>query len=56
MFAAYFVSGIGGNLFSAYFNPHSESIGASTSINGVLTSMLAMVLINWSGFSGNAQL
>lgn len=56
MVSLYFASGIGGNLFSAYWKPTESSIGASTAINGVLTGILAMILVNWSAFNGNPQL
>mmetsp|Transcript_8931 Transcript_8931/g.15128 ORF Transcript_8931/g.15128 Transcript_8931/m.15128 type:complete len:174 (+) Transcript_8931:347-868(+) len=53
--ATYIVSGIGGNIFSAYCSD-ANSVGASTSINGLLTGVFAMITINWSAFSGNQQL
>ena len=56
MVSLYFTSGIGGCLFSAYWKPFDSSIGASTAINGVLTGILAMILVNWSAFNGNPQL
>mmetsp|Transcript_33600 Transcript_33600/g.51738 ORF Transcript_33600/g.51738 Transcript_33600/m.51738 type:complete len:163 (+) Transcript_33600:169-657(+) len=49
----YFISGIGGNLFSSFCNPGSISIGASTCINGMLTGLLALLVINWNAFNGN---
>jgi len=51
--ACYLVSGIAGNLFSAFCDHSSRSVGASTSINGLLTGILAVVLANWEAFSGN---
>lgn len=48
----YLASGIGGNLFSSSLNT-SSSVGASTAINGVVTSLLAMIIINWHAMSGN---
>ena len=56
MVSLYFASGIGGCLFSAYWKPLDSSIGASTAINGVLTGILAMILVNWNSFNGNPQL
>jgi len=51
----YLGSGIGGNLFSSYLQT-SSSVGASTAINGIVTSLLAMLIINWHAMSGNQQL
>ena len=50
----YIISGIGGNLFSSACNfSNNDSVGASTAINGLLTGMLAVVVVNWSAFTGN---
>jgi len=51
----YLASGIGGNLFSSFFS-RKKSVGASTAINGVVTSLLAMIIVNWHAMSGNQQL
>jgi len=48
----YFVSGIGGNLFSSVTDPSSPSIGASTSDFGILFGLLAMICVNWYEFKG----
>jgi len=50
--AIYFVSGIGGNLFSSVTAPGAASIGASTSDFGILFGLLAMVTVNWYEFKG----
>jgi membrane associated rhomboid family serine protease len=50
--AIYFVSGIGGNLFSSVTDPISPSIGASTSDFGILFGLLAMIMVNWYEFKG----
>jgi len=48
----YFISGIGGNLFSSVSDPSGTSIGASTADFGILFGLLAMVLVNWYEFKG----
>jgi len=48
----YFVSGIGGNLFSSYLSS-DNSIGASTSDFGLLFGLLAVIRINWNAFKDN---
>ena len=50
--ACYMVSGVAGNLFSAMCDHTSTSVGASTSINGLMSGLLAMVLANWEAFKG----
>jgi len=50
--AVYFVSGIGGNLFSSLTDPSANSIGASTSDFGILFGLLAMISVNWHEFKG----
>ena len=53
----YIMSGIGGNVFSsACMYDGDNSVGASTAINGLLTGMLAVVVVNWSAFTGHPQL
>jgi len=49
--AVYFVSGIGGNLFSSFW-AMDNSIGASTSDFGILTGLLSMIFVNWNAFKG----
>ena len=51
----YLASGLGGNLFSAYCSD-SPSVGASTCINGVVTGLLAILLVNWHAMSGRQDL
>ena len=48
---------IGANIFSSFcqFENH-KSVGASTSINGLCTGLLAMIIVNWSAFNGNQML
>jgi len=53
--ALYFMSGIGGNMFSAFCS-NGNSIGASTADFGILTGLLAMILVNWFEFSKSPQL
>jgi len=50
--AIYFVSGIGGNLFSSITDTGANSIGASTSDFGILFGLLAMIIVNWYEFRG----
>lgn len=53
----YFASGIGANIFSSVCQFEGKpSVGASTSINGLLTGLLAMIIVNWSAFDGNQML
>ena len=52
MAAVYFISGIGGNLFSSMMSDLS-SVGASTSVFGILSGQVAMVVVNWQAFSAN---
>lgn len=48
---------IGANIFSSVCQYEgSASVGASTSINGLLTGLLAMIIVNWSAFEGNQML
>jgi len=49
--AIYFITGIGGNLFSSYIQPDS-SIGASTADFGLLFGIMSMILVNWNAFKG----
>jgi membrane associated rhomboid family serine protease len=46
---------VGGNLFSSVVSS-SPSVGASTSICGLLTGALSMIFINWQAFNGNQEL
>jgi len=46
---------IGGNLFSSMLSD-STSVGASTSDFGILTALLAMILVNWNAFNSSQQL
>ena len=50
MFACYFVSGIGGNLFSAILGWDYRAVGASTSEMGVQPAFLALMILNWGAF------
>lgn len=45
--AIYILSGIGGNLLSATENPFSLSVGASTSIYGLLAVLACYYAYNW---------
>lgn len=48
---------IGGNIFSSVCQfTGDNSVGASTAINGLLTGLLAVIIVNWSVFNGNPQL
>jgi len=52
----YFVSGIGGNLFSCYANNIAQTaVGCSTSVTGILAGALAMVFVNWKEFDKYPQ-
>jgi len=46
--ALYFVSGVGGILFSCVFNPTGKSVGASTSIFGLMGFYVSYLYINWT--------
>jgi rhomboid protease GluP len=48
----YIVSGVGGNLFSAFCRD-DRSVGASTADFGILAGLLAMILVNWHSFDGS---
>merc|ERR1719453_869740 len=52
----YFVSGIFANIFAAVCDFDSQAVGASTAICGLVAGQLAMIIVNWSQFSGNPQL
>lgn len=43
-----------GNLFSACFTDKT-SVGASTSVFGIFTGQLAMILLNWQAFDVDPQ-
>jgi membrane associated rhomboid family serine protease len=46
--AVYFAAGIGGNIFSALCNPSKfESVGASTSLFGLVGALIALIVVNW---------
>ncbi len=48
----YFLSGIGGNIFAVNFNNLSIiSVGASTSIYGMLAATIAFFVLNWKALS-----
>lgn len=53
----YFVSGIGGNLFSALCdpNPLKIAVGASTSIFGLISTLLAIVFVNWKALDRSPE-
>jgi len=51
----YLVSGIGGNLFTALCSPDKPSVGASTSIFGLLACLLAMVFVNWKALDRSPE-
>eukprot|EP00347_Sterkiella_histriomuscorum_P024243 403331813 len=51
----YLVSGIGGNLFSALCAPDKLSVGASTSIFGLLACLLSLVLVNWKALDRSPE-
>ena len=46
--AVYFAAGIGGNIFSALCNPSKfSSVGASTSLFGLVGALIALIVVNW---------
>lgn len=47
----YIVSGVGGNLLSAYFLPKALSIGASSSVFGILGGFGAYLVCHWNSLS-----
>ena len=50
----YFLSAVGGNLLSAICNKdNSYSVGASTSLFGVLGAMTGWILLNWTALATN---
>lgn len=51
MATLFFVSGIGGNIFSSLFSD-SVTVGASTGVMGVISAYLAFMYINWKALEG----
>ncbi len=52
----YFLAGIGGNLFSALCYPSKfGSVGASTSIYGLIATLLAIVFVNWKALDRSPE-
>lgn len=46
--AIYFIAGLGGNIFSALCYPSkSLAVGASTSIFGLIATIIALLVVNW---------
>ncbi len=45
--ALYFISGIGGVLFSCLCSPNFDSCGASPSLFGLFGGIIALVIVNW---------
>lgn len=43
-------------MFAAVCDFDSTAVGASTAICGLIAGQLAMIIVNWSQFSGNPQL
>ena len=43
----YVVAGVGGVLFSAVVEPNTISVGASTSIFGITTALIALIIFRW---------
>ncbi|CAG9332916.1 ROM1_3 [Blepharisma stoltei] len=50
----YFLCDFGGNLLGAILDPNARAVGASTSIFGMISAMIAWVLMNWHSLEGNA--
>lgn len=54
--AIYFISGIGGNIFSALCYPSKVmAVGASTSIFGLVATLLAVVFVNWKALDRSPE-
>ncbi|CAG9318100.1 unnamed protein product [Blepharisma stoltei] len=49
----YVVSGMGGILFSCLVSPTTMAVGASTSIFGITSAMLAWIIMNWTSLEGD---
>lgn len=45
----FFVSAIGGNLFSAVCSFDTLKVGASTSLFGLVSLVIGYIIINWNG-------
>jgi len=55
--AIYFASGIGGNIFSALCYPSKgASVGASSSIFGLVGTLLAIVFVNWRALDQSPEI
>jgi len=54
--ALYFVSGMGGVMFSCICSRWEISVGASTSIFGLIGGFLALVIVNWKAFDRNPEI
>ncbi|KAJ3396668.1 hypothetical protein HDU92_002294 [Lobulomyces angularis] len=52
MFIVYFISGIGGFLFSANFNGTTPSVGASGSLYGLIAVLLVDLMYTWKETKG----
>ena len=51
----YFLSALGGNLFSCVLTPASKSVGASTAIFGMLGYYVAYLYTEWDSLADNRQ-
>lgn len=51
--AIYVTSGVGGVLFSCLCTPDVNAVGASTSIFGILSSMIMWLIMNWNALENN---
>ena len=49
----YVGSGFGGVLFSCLVDPDTIAVGASTAIFGLISSMIAWIMINWSSLEAD---
>lgn len=51
----YLAAGVGGNIFSSLCNYGGRSVGASTAIFGLLSGLLALVLVNWKALDRSPE-
>ena len=53
----YIVAGIGGNIFSALCYPSkSLAVGASTSIFGLIATIIALLVVNWRALESQPEM
>jgi len=56
--AIYIISGIGGNIFSALCAPKKDwllTVGSTTSIYGLVSTVVALLVVNWQAMESQPQ-